>query len=99
MQRVLVSFACGLILTIVLTGFGLSQDSREAVCVFIWQACLVQLILHTLDNPIHGGSTIAWFSFVFGFPLGVLLGVPIYSLISYGFLTAYARVSKNQRRE
>jgi hypothetical protein len=31
MRRVLVSFACGVILTIVLTGFGLSQDSREAV--------------------------------------------------------------------
>jgi hypothetical protein len=33
---------------------------------------------------------------MFGIPLGVLLGVPIYSLISYGFLTAYARVSKNR---
>ena len=41
----------------------------------------------------------SWFSFMFGIPLGVLLGVPIYSLISYAFLTAYARVSKNQRRE
>ena len=97
MQRVLVCFACGLILTAVLTGIGLSQGSREGVCVFIWQGCLVQLILHTADTPVDGGSTLSWFSFVFGIPLGVLLGVPIYSVISYGFLTAYARVSKKSK--
>lgn len=97
MRRVLVSFACGLILTIVLTGFGLSQGTREGVCVFIWQGCLVQRILNGMDTPVEGGSTLAWLSFMFGIPLGVLLGVPIYSLISYGFLTAYARISKNRR--
>ena len=94
MKRVLVSLACGLILTIVLTAFGLSQDSREGLCVFVWQACLVQLIVRTPDNPIHEASPID----LFGFGLGVLLGVPIYSLISYGLFTACARV-KNQRRE
>ena len=94
MKRVLASLACGLVLTIVLTGFGLSQDSRPALCVFIWQACLVQLIVHTPGNSVHEGSPID----LFGFGLGVLLGVPIYSLISYGLLTAYARV-KNQARE
>lgn len=97
MRRVLVSFACGLILTAVLTGIGLSQGSREGVCVFIWQGCLVQLILNATDTPVDGGSTMAWFSFMFGIPLGVLLGVPIYSLIGYGFLTAYARVSKKSK--
>ena len=97
MRRVLVSFACGLILTIILTGFGLSQDSREGVCVFIWQGCLVQLILNATDTPVDGGSTMSWFSFMFGIPLGVLLGVPIYSLISYGLLTAYARVSMKSK--
>ena len=94
MKRVLVCFACGLILTAVLTGIGLSQGSREGVCVFIWQGCLVQFILNAMDTPVDGGSTMAWFSFMFGIPLGVLLGVPIYSLISYGFLTAFERVSK-----
>ncbi len=39
----------------------------------------------------------SWFSFMFGIPLGVLLGVPIYSLISYGFLAAYAGVSKKSK--
>ena len=97
MRRVLVSFACGLILTAVLTGIGLSLGSREGVCVFIWQGCLVQLILKAVDTPVDGGSTIAWFSFMFGIPVGVLLGVPIYSLTSYGFLTAYARVSKKSK--
>ncbi|MFN2510604.1 MAG: hypothetical protein ABR568_04080 [Pyrinomonadaceae bacterium] len=76
-------------MTIVLTTFGLSQNSRKGLCVFVWQACLVQLVVHTPDNPIREASPID----LFGFVLGVLLGVPIYSLISYGFLTAYARVS------
>ena len=97
MRRVLVSFACGLILTAVLTGIGLAQGSRKGVCLFIWQGCLVQLILNATDTPVDGGSTTAWFSFMFGIPLGVLLGVPIYSLISYGFLTGYAHVSKKAR--
>jgi hypothetical protein len=96
MRRVLASVACGGILTAFLTVIGLSQGSREGVCVFIWQGCLVQLVLNAIDIPVDGGSTIAWFSFMFGIPLGVLLGVPIYSLISYGFLTAYARVSKDR---
>jgi hypothetical protein len=93
-NRVQTSFYCGLILTIILTGVGLSQDSRPALCVFTWQACLVQLVVHTPANAMHEGSPID----LFGFALGVLLGVPIYSLISYGLFTAYARV-KSQRLE
>ena len=92
MKRVLASVAGGLLLTVILTGLGLSQDSRPALCVFIWQACLVQLVVHTPENSIQEGSPID----LLGFGLGVLLGVPIYSLISYGFLTAYAR-GKNRR--
>lgn len=96
MARVFASVAWGLVVTVILTGVGLWQDSRPALCVFVWQACLVQLVVHTptLENSIHEGSPID----LFGFGLGVLLGVPIYSLIIYGFLTADAR-RRNQRRE
>ena len=66
MKRVLASFACGLILTVILTGCGLSQDSRPALCVFIWQACLVQLVIHTPDNSIHEGSPIDLLGFASG---------------------------------
>ena len=55
MKRVIVSVACGLILTFVMTALGLSQDSRKALCVFVWQACLVQLLVRTPDNPVAGG--------------------------------------------
>jgi hypothetical protein len=59
-----VSLACGLFLTIVLTTLGLSQDSRKALCVFVWQACLVQLVVHTPDNPVREASPIDLFGFV-----------------------------------
>jgi ribose/xylose/arabinose/galactoside ABC-type transport system permease subunit len=95
MKRVLVSVACGLILTIALTTLGLSQDSRRALCGFVWQACLVQIVVRTPDNPVREASPID----LFDFALGVLLGVPIYSGISYGLLTTYARFSEKQRRE
>ncbi len=76
MERVLVAEACGIVLTVILTGVGLSQDSRPALCVFVWQPVWVQPLVHTPENPIHEGSPID----LFGFGLGVLLGVPIYSL-------------------
>ena len=50
------------------------------------------MIVRTPDNPIHEASSID----LFGIGLGVLLGVPIYSLISYGLFTTYARL-KTQR--
>ena len=91
-KRALIAIAAGIILTILLTAIGLSQNSREALCVFVWQACLVQLIVHTPDNPIHEASPID----LFGFALGVLLGIPIYSVISYTALRVYSRISKGR---
>ena len=95
MKRALIAIAAGVILTVLLTVIGLSQNSREALCVFVWQACLVQLVVHTPDNTIHEASPID----LFGFALGVLSGVPIYSLITYGVLTIYARASKGESLE
>jgi hypothetical protein len=54
-------------------------------CTFAWQACLTQTVIHTPDNEIHEGSPID----LFGFAIGVLLGVPIYGVFSYFLLSAW----------
>ena len=78
-QLILISIVCGVGLTFFMTVIALAGHSRVWACTFAWQACLVQIVIHTPDNPIHEGSPID----LLGFAIGVLLGVPIYSVLSY----------------
>src|SRR5467141_2169723 len=78
-KLVLASIFCGVVLTAVLTATAFIVGSRALGCTFVWQACLVQTVIHTPDNPMHEGSPID----LFAFAVGVLLGVPIYSAVSY----------------
>ena len=86
-KPILASFVCGVLLTFVLTVFAFAGDSRAWGCTFAWQACLVQTVIHTPDNPIHEATPID----LFGFMFGVLLGVPIYSLLTYVVLLRWQR--------
>ena len=76
---------CGVALTVVLTFFAFAGNSRAWACTFAWQACLVQTLIP--DNPIHEGTPIDLFLFLFG----VLLGVPMYSLLSYVILRTWQK--------
>jgi hypothetical protein len=78
-ELVLVSLVCGVILTVMLTAVAFMGNSRAWGCTFVWQACLLQTVIHTPDNPVNEGSPID----LFAFALGILLGVPIYSALSY----------------
>ena len=78
-RLILEAILCGVLLTVVLTFLAFITGSREWACIYVWQACLVQLVLHTPDNPVHEATLIDAVAFFFG----VLLGVPIYSLLSY----------------
>ena len=78
-KLILVSIVCGILLTFLLTVFAFAGNSRAWGCTFVWQACLLQTVIHTPDNPIHEATPIDFLAFWFG----VLLGVPIYSLLSY----------------
>lgn len=89
---VTVSIVCGVVLTAGLTATA-SVLSRAWVCTLVWQACLVQTVIHTADNPTHEGSPV---DFV-GFALGVLLGVPIYSALSYVALRRWEGSRGDQR--
>jgi hypothetical protein len=77
--RILLAIVSGLILTCVFTVIAFSGDSRSWGCTFAWQACLVQIVVHTPANSVHEGTPIDLFAFAFG----ILLGVPIYSLFTY----------------
>lgn len=94
MKYRLIAIAVGIFLTILLTTFGLYQSSRADLCIYIWQACLVQLVVKTPANDINEGSPID----LFGFALGVLAGVPIYSIFTYALLRFYARFLKKKTR-
>jgi hypothetical protein len=54
---VTVSIVCGVVLTVGLTATA-CVISEAWVCTLVWQACLVQTVIHTPDNPNHEGSPI-----------------------------------------
>lgn len=89
LKLILVSILCGIVLTFFLTVIALSGNSRAWACTFAWQACLVQTVIHTPDNPIHEASPID----LLGFAIGVLLGVPIYALASYAVVRIWQKQS------
>lgn len=72
------SILCGIFLTATLTFIAVAGNSRAWGCTFAWQACLVQTVIHTPASA-REGTPID----LFGFALGVLLGVPVYSVLYY----------------
>jgi hypothetical protein len=84
------SLFLGVLSTTLLTFAAFVIDSRAVASALLWQARLFQLLVHTPDNPVHEGSPIDIFAFAFG----VLLGVPIYSLLAYALLTRSRRRSR-----
>jgi multisubunit Na+/H+ antiporter MnhB subunit len=88
-KLILISVVCGIVLTFFLTAFAFEGNSRAWTCTFAWQACLVQTVIHAPDNAIHEASPID----LFGFAVGVLLGVPIYAALSYALLLSWQKPS------
>jgi hypothetical protein len=84
-KLLLISLIWGVLLTFVLTVFAFAGNSRAWGCTFAWQACLLQSFIP--DNPIHEGTPIDFFVFMFG----VLLGVPVYFLLSYVILLRWQK--------
>jgi hypothetical protein len=85
-KRILVSFACGILITVVLAVIGFTRDSRREACPFIWQACLTYRLYRAPDMPdgrYREGTPIDGIVVLFG----LSLGVPIYGLLTYAALT------------
>jgi hypothetical protein len=83
----------GVLLTFSLTVIAFMGNSRAWGCTFVWQACLLQTVVHTPDNPIHEASPIDLFAFL----LGILLGIPIYSGLFYVALLNWQKPIKLDR--
>jgi hypothetical protein len=64
-----------------LLAFG--AGSRSVSCVFVWQACLLQEVVLANSKP----SPLDLILLLFG----LLLGVPIYSALTYAVVTFWRR--------
>jgi len=93
MNRWLLSFICGLLITVVLTMVAFSDGtSNTTTRTLLWQASLIaNFIPHgnigTPENPIHEGSMLDFLPAFVGIPLGV----PIYTLLTYAVLWLIAK--------
>ena len=85
---VIESILCGVLLTATFTFIAFMGNSRAWGCTFAWQACLVQTVIHTPVSA-REGTPIDLFAFM----LGVLLGVPIYSVLYYVALSYWRKKS------
>jgi hypothetical protein len=94
-RLILISIACGVLTTMALTIMAFMGDSRAWGCIWVWQACLVQVFIHTPENSVHEGSPIDLFAFGFG----ILLGVPIYSGLAYVLLSRWNKAARREEDE
>ena len=73
-----VSILIGIALTILLTIVAFEGTSNAWVCTFAWNGCLGVKILGTPESAGEGTPLD-----VFGFAVGILLGIPLYSMIAF----------------
>jgi len=104
--RVALSFLCGVLLTAATTAAGMAVESRVVARVLMWQVMLLSLLHDALlgpgpvlyhdaqGRPVYEGTPVMFF--VFG--LGVLMGVPIYTCLSYAVLGLRERRRRNRLR-
>jgi hypothetical protein len=92
-KLILVSLVCGALITIVLTWTAFSIDNKKLTRALLWQDTILAYLAGpgpTLGhdpqgNPMSEATPIHTLIF----PLGFLLSVPIYSVVSYGPLRAW----------
>jgi len=94
-KLVIVSLFCGIVITVVLTWVAFSIENKNVSRVLLWHAAIPvylvgpgSLLGHDAQgNPIYEGTPVHMLA---GF-IGLLLGVPIYSVGSYLVLRAIMR--------
>jgi hypothetical protein len=105
-KRVALSLLCGPLITAALTTAAFYIDSEPAYVVLLWQFQLL-VLLHNLvlgpgpllghdaqGQPIYEGTPVIFFVLF----IGILIGVPIYSCLSYFVMTRWERRRRNRLR-
>jgi hypothetical protein len=75
-----VSLFCGVGITLLLALLAFVANSRPLACTFVWQSCLLQAAVIPAGS--HEGTPLDLLLFLFG----LLLGVPIYSALTYAVI-------------
>lgn len=83
---VVFSILCGFGITFLLAIFAFGANSRTMACTFAWQSCLLQAAVISANS--REGTPVDLFLFLFG----LLLGVPIYSGLTYTFIVVGRRL-------
>lgn len=94
-QRAALSVVCGVVITAALTLAAFSVENDNVSRALMWQASILvhlvgpgPVIGHDQQgNPLHEGTPVHMLAGV----VGILLGIPIYSLLTYVALRPFAR--------
>jgi hypothetical protein len=81
-----VSVFCGVGLTLLLTLLAFGANSRPLGCAFAWQSCLLQAAIVPANS--REGTPLDLILFLFG----SLLGVPIYSALTYAVVALWRKL-------
>jgi hypothetical protein len=79
------SVFCGLGLTLLLALLAFGANSRPLACTFAWQSCLLQAAIIPANS--REGTPLDLLLFLFG----LLLGVPIYSALTYAVVACWRK--------
>lgn len=103
MNRWLISICCGVLLTVVLTALSFTVmvvsdgRARGVAKVILWQAAIVTSLvpshnIGTAEEPIYEATPVDLFLSL----VGILLGIPIYTVASYFVLSKLAERKKRR---
>jgi len=98
MKRLLLSILCGLLITVALTVIAFSNStSKNTAGILLWQVTLLaQGVPHgnigTPEHPVYEGSPLDLIPVFVGVPLGI----PIYTLVSYASLWFVAKARRKE---
>jgi hypothetical protein len=86
------SVFCGVGITFLLALLAFGANSRPMACTFAWQSCLIQAAIIPANS--REGTPLDLLLFLFG----LLLGVPMYSALTYAVVTLWRRTRiRNER--